>query len=236
MTERRRTSVTRGQETLEIGPSGLSWDGDGLTVRFDEVTSPRPSRLSGVIRLRPRSTNTQAYALDEAGRHRWRPIAPRAQVDVALSHPALTWRGDGYFDANAGDEPMENAFSGWDWSRAHLPSQSLLFYDVARRSGEAASLAMSFDRHGQARSIEPPPRLRLPATSWRIPRQVRGEPSGGLTLQRTLEDTPFYARSALEARFGGERADIVHESLSLDRLRSPIVRAMLPLRMPRVLW
>jgi carotenoid 1,2-hydratase len=48
-----------------------------------------------------------------------------------------------------------------------------------------------------------------------------------------LEDTPFYARDLLHGYYDGEPADIVHESLSLNRLRSPVVRAMLPFRMPR---
>ncbi len=50
---------------------------------------------------------------------------------------------------------------------------------------------------------------------------------------RTLEDTPFYARSLVGLRLIGERTVGVHESLSLDRVAHPIVRAMLPFRMPR---
>jgi len=55
-------------------------------------------------------------------------------------------------------------------------------------------------------------------------------------VRRTLTDAPFYARSLLDAQWLGERVDVMHESLSLDRLRSPVVRAMLPFRMPRILW
>ena len=47
----------------------------------------------------------------------------------------------------------------------------------------------------------------------------------------TLEDTPFYARSVLV-----NGSDLtMHESLSLDRFRSPWVQVMLPFRMPRTL-
>ncbi|MEY3572351.1 MAG: hypothetical protein RJA77_266, partial [Pseudomonadota bacterium] len=51
---------------------------------------------------------------------------------------------------------------------------------------------------------------------------------------RTLEDTPFYARGMVEADLLGERVVAMHETLSLPRLRSPIVKAMLPWRMPRI--
>ena len=236
MTERGRDSVVRSRDTLSIGPSALAWEDGGLTVRFDEVTAPRRSRLRGTVRVRPAALNRQAYALDAAGRHAWRPILPRAAVEVRLTNPAGGWRGLGYFDANAGEEPLETAFSGWDWSRAHLPTGALIHYDVLSRTGEAARLALRFDGDEPARVIEPAPRLRLPSTAWRIPRQLRAEGADDPARRRLLEDTPFYARSALRARHDGVWADVVHESLSLDRLRSPVVRAMLPFRMPRIFW
>jgi carotenoid 1,2-hydratase len=51
---------------------------------------------------------------------------------------------------------------------------------------------------------------------------------------RTLEDTPFYARSLLSV---GNNAGVarlaMHESLDLERFRSPWVRRLLPFRMRR---
>jgi carotenoid 1,2-hydratase len=38
----------------------------------------------------------------------------------------------------------------------------------------------------------------------------------------------------LDTRLLGQDATAMHESLSLDRFRSPIVQMMLPFRMPRV--
>ncbi|MFN3431940.1 MAG: Flp pilus assembly protein CpaB, partial [Candidatus Sericytochromatia bacterium] len=73
---------------------------------------PRPVR--GEVRLRPRALNTRDVVLDEAGRHVWRPIAPRADVAVRLDEPDLSWSGEGYLDHNRGDEPLEDAFSSWD--------------------------------------------------------------------------------------------------------------------------
>ena len=97
-------------------------------------------------------------------------------------------------------------------------------------------MALSINGRGDVQTIQPPPRKRLPSTFWRMPRTLRSETLDPPRLRRTLEDTPFYTRSLIEGRYGGEPAKIVHESLSLDRLRVPIVRAMLPFRMPRAFW
>ncbi len=236
MTERRRDAVRREAAELSIGPSSLTWDGGALTARFDEITSPLPSRIRGTVRLHPQALVGQTFALDRGGRHTWRPLAPRARVEVSLDQPDCRWSGDAYFDTNAGDEPLGSKFSSWDWSRAQTPRETLIFYDVQRAGGDAAGVALSINGQGDVRAIEPPPRARLPPTFWKMPRSLRSEASDRPILRRTLEDTPFYSRSLLEGRHGGLPAQIVHESLSLDRLRSPIVRAMLPFRMPRAIW
>ena len=62
---------------------------------------------------------------------------------------------------------------------------------------------------------------------------VKYSPAGDAHVRRTLEDTPFYARSVVSARFADASHDWVHESLSLDRFANPLVRLMLPFRMPR---
>ncbi len=237
MTERRRGSVVRDAAGLWIGRSGLTWDGEGLTVGFDELTAPIPARLRGQVRLRPRAVNTGgAFDLDGAGRHLWRPIAPRADVEVVLRDPAGGWRGEGYFDTNAGAEPLEDAFSAWDWSRAHVAKDTLLFYDVIDRSRASSSLALRVGADGTPRPAEAPARAPLPTTLWGLRGHARAEAAEPPRVRRVLEDTPFYSRSALTARYGGEAAEVVHEHLSLNRLRRPIVRAMLPFRMPRIFW
>jgi carotenoid 1,2-hydratase len=233
MTERRRSSLVRDCSSLAIGPSHLSWDAGGLTAAFDEISAPLPARLRGSVRVMPQASCQDAFALDADGRHIWRPLAPRARVEVILTHPSCAWTGNAYFDANAGTEPMENAFSGWNWARAHLPNETLLFYDVDRRDSGLEALALRVGADGAIAAMDSPPRCVLPPTFWRVPRVTRAEPSEPPTVRRTLEDTPFYARSILDGRHDGKPAEIVHESLSLDRLRSPIVRAMLPFRMPR---
>ena len=81
-------------------------------------------------------------------------------------------------------------------------------------------------------AFAPPPRAALPMTGWRIARGTQAE-GGRASVVRTLEDTPFYARSIIEAKLLGERVHAMHESLSLDRFRLGVVKAMLPFRMPR---
>ncbi len=236
MTERGRGALGQAAHELTIGQSALRWEDGALVIHIDEVTAPIPSRLRGTIRLHPKAMVNDSFAIDGAGRHLWRPIAPRADVEVDFSQPACAWRGEGYFDTNAGDEPLERGFIAWDWSRVHRPHDTLLFYDVAGRGGKDASLALRIDAGGALEVVDPPPSHRLPLPFWRMPRQVRSQGPSPPILRRTLEDAPFYARSALEGVFDGEPAQIVHESLSLDRLRSPVVRAMLPFRMPRRFW
>jgi carotenoid 1,2-hydratase len=65
-----------------------------------------------------------------------------------------------------------------------------------------------------------------------MPRRM---PSGGdpHQLVRTLEDTPFYARSLIEATIDGEHGRGLHESLDMRRFTQPWVQTLLPFRMPR---
>jgi carotenoid 1,2-hydratase len=235
MTERRRAQVDRSADAFRIGPSSVHWDGACLTISIDEWTVPVPSRLRGRIRLWPEApVGSRAYVLDEHGRHRWTPLAPRARVEVDLQHPSLQWRGTGYFDSNAGDEPLERAFSRWTWSRADLGREAAVLYDVERRSGERATLALRFGADGGVAPFDAPPVAPLvPARIWRMPRGTRSEGADGARVVATFEDAPFYSRSLIESRLLGSRTLSVHESLDLDRFSSPVVQAMLPFRMPR---
>ncbi len=234
MTERGRAQVRRDAATLQLGPSALHWDGAALVIDVDELTMPWPSRLRGRIRVQPAAVLAQDYPLDAAGRHRWRPIAPCARVEVALSHPALHWSGSGYLDSNSGDAPLEHAFARWDWARAALPGErAAVLYDVTRTDGSAMTLALQFDAAGRVQAFEPPPPADLPASGWRIARGTRSD--GAARVADTLEDGPFYARSLVEARWQGAPVVAVHESLSLQRFGRRWVQALLPFRMPRAL-
>ncbi|MDX2276586.1 MAG: hypothetical protein NW206_14135 [Hyphomonadaceae bacterium] len=231
MTERGRAALKQAPEVLTIGPSSVRWTGEALEIAIDEWTAPLPSRLRGTVTLRPSAIANHAYALDSDGHHHWRPIAPRARVEARFDGGALAWSGDGYFDCNWGDEPLERAFRSWSWSRAHTANGAHIHYDVEPGVGGARSLSLRFDDNGEASAIPAPPSASLPSAFWRVARSARGE---RVKLVRTLEDAPFYARSHLSSVIDGAAADIMHESLQLDRFRMPIVRAMLPFRMPRI--
>jgi carotenoid 1,2-hydratase len=232
MTERGSTRVVRDAATLAIGPSAMHWSGDALQISVDERCAPLPRRLRGSIRLMPQTLHTQCFALDEHGRHRWTPFAPRARVEVHFAEPDLEWSGSGYFDSNTGDEPLEDAFAGWTWSRASLPGRTVVLYDTAARGGEARSLALQFA--AEAQPIEPPSVAGLPRTRWGLARQTRTDRGQAARVVKTLEDAPFYSRSLLDTQLLGFRGQAVHESLCLDRFRSRWVQCLLPFRMPRL--
>lgn len=233
MTERGAGALARSADSFVVGPSSLAWDGTALTIAIDEVAVPLPQRLRGTVRLFPSALTGHAEVLAGAGRHRWRPIAPVARVEVAMDRPALAWTGHGYWDANAGDEPLEDGFACWTWSRAPVGSGAAVLYDAIRRDGTAASLALRFGADGRVARAEAPPEAALPGTLWRIPRRTRADDGTTPRVLATLEDAPFYARSTLATRLYGEDTTAVHESLSLDRFRTRWVKLLLPFRMPR---
>ena len=235
LTERGRHSVHCSASSLKIGPSALTWDGSTLTISIDEVTAPLPSFIRGRVRLHPAASTDRCFALDVERRHRWRPLAPCARVEVELQRPQLCWSGAGYLDSNAGDVALEHSFCGWDWSRATLRDGSTaVLYDVVPRAGKRRALALRFDPSGDVLDFLPPPPVPLPRTRiWRVPRDTRGDAGDAASVKRTFEDTPFYARSLLSAHLLGEPVLAVHESLSLERFAKPWVQALLPFRMPR---
>jgi carotenoid 1,2-hydratase len=233
LTERDRTATRQSRETLEIGPSAVTWEGDSVVFRIDEVAVPLPFKLRGTVRVHPKALFPEAFDLDPNGRHSWQPIAPMARVEVALDSPSVRWSGAGYFDINAGDEPLEKCFQRWDWSCAQLKSGAAVLYDATCRSGEGACLGLRFNPSGAMERFAPPERVRLGRTLWQIPRTTRADDSRS-SVAKTLEDGPFYVRSQINTRLLGESASALHESLSLDRFRQGWVQTLLPYRMPRV--
>ncbi len=233
LTERGKGSLRRETSSLTIGPSSLHWDGTTLHIHIDEMSAPVPRRIQGVVRLRPQALSSRIFDLDAEGAHRWMPIAPCASIEVDLSEPGERWSGPAYLDMNAGDEPLEAAFSHWDWSRATGMGSTDVLYDITRKDGQSLSLATRFRASGPPEDLEPPPEAKLPRTLWGIPRRMRADAGHGASVRRTFEDTPFYARSLVQSHLIGQPVTAVHESLSLDRFATPWVRAVLPFRMPR---
>jgi carotenoid 1,2-hydratase len=234
MTERGRTAVKRSPENLKLGPSALTWTDGALTIDVDEIGAPLPRRVRGRIVVRPSVQPATAFALDEATHHVWQPVAPMARIEVMLDRPGLNWNGSAYLDSNFGDEPLEQGFKDWTWSRAHMRDGCVILYDAQMRSGATRSLALHCAADGTLSERPAIPEAGLAPTRWRIGRSSRADAGAEIQIERTLEDTPFYARSLIRTTLYGEPALAFHESLSLDRFRSPVVKAMLPFRMPRI--
>lgn len=225
--------VARGRDSFAVGSSCVSWEGDRLVIRFDERTAVLRQRVAGEVRLYPSAFPGQAFTIDARGRHTWWPVAPHAHVEAELSEPSLRFRGAGYHDANFGEEPLEAAFSDWCWSRAALPDRTAVLYDTRRSDGSELRLGRVFRADGGVEPLAAPRVVDLGRTRWWIPRTIR---TGGADARvvRTLEDTPFYARSEVATEIDGQAALAVHESLSLARFASPVVQTMLPFRIRKV--
>ncbi len=106
-----------------------------------------------------------------------------------------------------------------------------ILYEGLRRDGSALNMAMRFDDAGAMQPFQPPGVVPLRRTGWRVARSVRSE--SGASVLRTLEDAPFYARSVVAAQLAGEPVTLVHDSLSLERFRQPVVPGMMQYQQPR---
>lgn len=134
MTERSAAVCARNAVSFVIGPSRLRSSEGRLHVAIDEVANPLPRRVRGEVTIALGDCSTAVFALTPDGAHRWGPINPRARIAVALDCPPLRWEGWAYLDSNEGDEAIDQGFSDWDWSRAHLPDGSTaVLYEVRAR-------------------------------------------------------------------------------------------------------
>jgi carotenoid 1,2-hydratase len=159
-------------------------------------------------------------------------LSPSSRIEVDLKSPDLKWQGHAYLDSNEGDEPVERGFHTWDWSRARMrDGSSLVYYDMQAPGSEDRVLSLRFTPQGEVEPIAVPPTHPLPKTGWRMTRRMRS--AQAVRVHEQLEDTPFYQRALLQFEYAGESLLAFHETLSVPRLVSPVVQAMLPWRMPR---
>ena len=233
MTERGERSVFRDADTFAIGPSAVRWDGNALTIEIDERSCPLPLPVRGRVRVTPEVMGTTAFRLDPAGRHVWHPLSPKARFDATFDAPNIRWSGNGYFDSNSGSESLEDGFSFWQWSRAHLGDDVGVIYEGDRRDGSRFAMALRCDKTGFWADEPLPPRQWLAPTAFGMKRTTRTDAGRRARITKTWEDAPFYSRSALQTHMFGHSGEGVHESLALDRFASPLVQWMLPYRMPR---
>ncbi len=234
MTERGRGTLDRSADHIEIGPSSAEWLEDGnLLIEVDEITAPVPRRVRGRVLVSPLCSTAEAVALDEAGRHHWHPIAPRARVTVSMDQPAQSWTGSGYIDHNRGREPLEAAFSSWTWCRTIEQDRTRIYYDIVEKTGKISGLHLSYTDKSERIPIVAPPMTSGGQTLWRLPIDLRSEDGARSLIRQRWEDGPFYARTLIAPRIDGSEVLAVHETVSLSRFATSWVQYLLPFRMPR---
>jgi carotenoid 1,2-hydratase len=233
MTDRGQAALRQSREVFQVGPSRMTWGGDRLVIDIDEMASlPLPGRVTGRITLIPSALTQTEVALTPDGRHRWRPFAPVARIEVDLNR-GWRWQGHGYFDANSGAAALEDDFRYWTWGRFPHGDGAVTFYDGVRRDGTALSHALRFGPDGSAEAFEAPPVTRLSRSLWAVRRETRADPGVVPRQVKAMLDAPFYTRSLVRTRIGGEDTVGVHEALDLDRFRSALLEPMLAVRVPR---
>jgi carotenoid 1,2-hydratase len=241
MTERGRASLDRSAARLQVGKSSLTLEAGALHIDFDEVFLPwpgqrlLPKRMRGQMVLAPRFSSEHLFALDSEARHHWSPIMPSARVEVTGdAFAGGGWSGEGYHDSNWGGRPIERDFIGWDWARGAAPDGgAVLAYDALLAGGGRKRLGLRFSGDGGVLPFDLPERQILPRGFWGVGGGLASVSGFAPRLVRRLEDSPFYRRSLVETCLDGETITMMHETLDCRRLAMPLVRLMLPFRMPR---
>lgn len=235
MTERGAGQLRCDPHRYSLGPSSLAWDGEQLHAQINERCVPLPRRMQGNIRVTPSALTEHSLLLDENGRHRWHPLAPISRVEVDFPSLGVRWSGNGYMDSNEGNEPLADGFTGWDWARSHLANgDCAVRYETRPHMQQPRRLALRFTPEGEIFSEATSKANQMPTTSvWRVPRRMPGAQEQ-MQLVRTLEDTPFYARSLIEGSGSAGGSAGFHESLSMERFQQAWVQTLLPFRMPRI--
>ncbi|WP_300038488.1 carotenoid 1,2-hydratase [uncultured Roseobacter sp.] len=234
MTDRGQDALRQTASRFEVGPSMMRWENGQLIIDIDEVSGPPViSRIRGTITVTPSAITSVELPLTPDGAHIWRPFAPCSRIDVNIDRKGWQWQGEGYFDANFGSRALEEDFSYWTWGRYPTSRGATCFYDATRLDGSELAAGFRFGHDGQAFPIPLPPKTRLRRSLWAVARETRAD--AGASARQTLNmlDAPFYSRSAVETVLDGERTVGVHEALDLKRFRSPLLKPMLAVRVPR---
>ena len=234
MTDRGTSALRQTASRLEVGPSIMRWEDNQLIIEIDEISSPPLiNRIRGQIRLTPTAVTSVQLSLDRNNAHIWRPFAPVARIEVDIDRPGWQWSGHGYFDANFGTRALEQDFTYWTWGRYPTGGGATCFYDAERMDGSTLAAGFAFDKQGNARSVDLPPKTRMKRSLWAVSRETRADPGYQPHQIQNMLDAPFYSRSAVKTQLDGVETVGVHEALDLKRFRSPLLKPMLAVRVPR---
>ena len=234
MTDRGVQALRQTASRFEVGPSMMRWENNELIIDIDEVSSPPLiSRMRGQIRVTPSAITDVELPLTPDDTHVWRPFAPSSRISVDIDRPGWQWEGEGYFDANFGTRALEDDFTYWTWGRFPTGTGATCFYDATRRDGSTLAAGFSFNADGAARPIELPQKTRFRRSLWAVKRETRAEEGFRPRQVLNMLDAPFYSRSAVRTKLDGEETTGVHEALDLRRFRSPLLKPILAVRVPR---
>ena len=235
MTDRGRSALRQTETTFTVGPSSLRWTGTELVIDINEIGAPPViTPVRGQVRLRPSALSSVELPLTPDGAHIWRPFAPVADISVRLEKSGWNWEGHGYFDANFGTRALEEDFRFWTWGRFPTARGAACFYDATRLDGSTLATALSFGPDGSAGPMDMPAKRPFRRSLWAVRRETRGDADGPRPRQvLNMLDAPFYSRSMVSTTLDGETCTGVHEALDLVRFRSPLIKPMLAVRVPR---
>jgi len=237
------TVIERTATRFALGHSVVETRGAQEVWSFRERTTPFPKLIPREIVGSITLDNPYPWApaapvlLAAQGQHQWWPMTPKTRLTVNVPALGWQWQGDGYCDANAGEAPLEDAFSSWSWGRFHLPDgATLIAYDAVARHEAPLSLRLHASAAGDriAYESESLPLVTCATSRWGLPVSAPGSVGGPRpVVQQTFEDTPFYARHQVQTSLGGTLTNGVVETLSLDRFQARWVRNLLPFRLRR---
>ena len=234
MTDRGTPALRQSANSFRVGPSSMLWKNGKLVIDINEISGPPLiSRVRGTITVTPSAITSVELPLTADGAHIWRPFGPVSDISVDLEAPGWQWDGHGYFDANFGTRALEEDFSYWTWGRYPVAGGSTCFYDATRLDGSELGSGFHFDPDGTATEIPLPPQLEFKRSLWAVRRETRGDYGFRPRQVMNMLDAPFYSRSMVETRLNGEKTVGVHEALDLTRFRSPLIKPMLAVRVPR---
>jgi carotenoid 1,2-hydratase len=234
MTDRGRAALRQSPRRFEVGPSSMTWERGALVIDVNEISGPPViGRVRGRIRVTPSAITRVELPLTADGTHVWRPFGPVSAVECDLEARGWQWAGHGYFDANFGTRALEQDFAYWTWGRFPAAGGATCFYDATRLEGAELGAAFHFDADGSAREITLPPKRPFRRSLWAVRRETRGDAGSQPRQVMNMLDAPFYSRAAVKTTIGGEVCTGVHEALDLRRFRSPLLKPMLAMRVPR---